>query len=242
MLIGGELLALQQSDFEKCATFYRTLKLSDATFTGENLALAKTAHKISFTMVVMVQKLSSVPEWAKSYLQLMQTDSIQLIPSVIIGNRRSLHLYERACIEDFLRYIYYFDHRIEHVLLQSNPTRFETIDSLIAWIKEYPDLAEYEKSVMMSCDQLKSGYKELSKTVHGAAVEGVQPGNSLEQLNQPLPQPIKERELMALIFRNIFFLLSLFHVDRYREFTLDEKRLVAQHLDSQQKRILQGLM
>jgi hypothetical protein len=241
LLFGEALLILQQRDLEKCIAHYKNLKLDEQVFTGNNIALTKTAHQIAFTTGVWVQRLSEVPDWVGSHLQLLQTDSICLIPSVVFGNKRSLHLYERACIEDFLRYFYYFDHKIEHLLLQADPTRYETIDFLIKWIKNYPALADFKDGVTESCNGLKSGYKRLSRTVHGTTVSDVQLVNSLKQLSQPLAQPTKEMNLMKLIFRNIFFLLSLFHLDKYQAFNLDEKWLVGQHLTPKQKRILNGL-
>jgi hypothetical protein len=192
-------------------------------------------------MGVWTQKLSPIPEWAKPYLQQLRADSVQLIPSVALGNRRTLHLYERACIEDFLRYFYYFDHKIEYLLLQGRPTRFEAVDFLIDWVKNYPALDAYKDQVSDSCGKLTSGYKELSRTVHGTTVSDIQLSDNLKEMHEPLQQPIKERDLMNLIFRNIFFLLSLFHIEKYRMFNLDEKRLVCQHLSQEQKRALSGL-
>jgi len=239
--LGEKLLKIQQDDLNHCVEYYKHLNLDANVFVGNNLALVKSAHKIAFTMGIWTLKLSDIPKWATPYLQQLKTDSIQLIPSVVLGNKRTLHLYERACIEDFLRYFYYFDHKIEHLLLQTRPTRFENIDFLIDWVRNYPTLEAHKDQVLNSCNELTSAYKELSRTVHGTTISDIELSDSLKDLHGPLQQPIKERDLMNLIFRNVFFLLSLFHIGELQTFNLDERRLASQHLSREQKRVLSGL-
>jgi hypothetical protein len=115
------------------------------------------------------------------------------------------------------------------------------MDFLINWVKDYPLLGHYEQSVLESCNSLTSGYKELSRTVHGTTISDVTLYDNLKDLYQPLQHPIKERDLMNLIFRNIFFLLCLFHLSVFQKSTLDEKNLVCQHLSDVQKRVLSGI-
>lgn len=240
--LGDSLLSIQKTDFSKCIEYFKQFKIDTSVFDGNHMALIRNAHQIAFTMGLWVQKSADIPSWTKPYLQKLKADSVQLIPSIVLGNRRTLHLYERACIEDFLRYFYYFDHKIEHISLQSYPTKFQTIDFLITWIKDYPLFAVTHKGhVVESCNSLTSGYKELSRTVHGAIVFDIKLGDNLADLFQPLQHPIKEKELIALIFRNIFFLLALFHISSYRKLELDEMRLICQHLSEEQKRILSGV-
>jgi hypothetical protein len=236
--LGDSCLSIQKIDLNNCIAYFKQFKIDPAVFNGNNLALAKYAHQVAFTMGLWVQKTTETPSWAKLYLQQLKTDSVQLIPSIVLGNKRTLHLYERSCIEDFLRYFYYFDHKIEHILLQSYPTKFETIDFLINWIKRYPVFTAFQEVVEESCNNLTSGYKELSRTVHGTIVTEITLGDNLAGLFQPLQHPVKERDLMTLVFSNIFFLLSLFHNSIYRRLELDEIKLVCQHLSEKQKRFL----
>jgi len=238
MALGDKFLSLQNNDFNNCIAFLKELKVNQDVFAGDSLALLKNAHQIAFTMGLWVQKMTEIPEWDKPYLQQLKVDSVQLLPSIILGNRRTLHLYERACIEDFLRYFYYFDHKIEHILLQSSPTKFQTVEFLINWIKDYPLLSGCEKSVIQSCNSLTSGYKELSRTVHGTIISKINLGDNLADLFTPIQDSRKDRALMRLIFGNIFFLFAIFHFNFYRGFTFDEMKLVCQHLTDKQKRII----
>lgn len=239
--LGKRLVKLQREDFEKCIEYYRGLKVHEDVFTGHSKSLVRCTHKIAFTMDLWVQKLSGIPAWALPYLHQLKSDAIQLIPSVILGDRRTLHLYERASIEDFLRYIYFFDHQVEHILLQTHPKRFQSFDFLIDWVKAYPNLAPYEELVSESCNNLTSKYSELSRTIHGTTIVDLQLSNSLKALNKPIERPVREMNTVKSIFRSVFFLLSLFHLQEFRQFSLDERGVICQHLVDKEKQALSGI-
>jgi hypothetical protein len=232
---------MQTEDLTKCIEYFKDFQIDTSTFNGNYLALIRKAHQIAFTMRIWIHKSDDDPEWVTPYLKQLKADSVQLLPSVALGNRRALHLYERACIEDFLRYFYYFDHRIEHMLLQTQPTKYQTMDFLLNWIKDYPLFASCKESVSESCASLTAGYKELSRTVHGTTLSDVTLFDNLKDLFQPFRHPIRERKLMNLVFGNVFFLLYLFRIPVFQKLSLDEKNLACQHLSDQQKRILSGI-
>jgi hypothetical protein len=239
--LGDKFLSFQKTDLANCIEYFKKLEIDPTVLNRNNIALLRNAHRVAFAMSLWSQKSIDAPDWAKPYLQQLKADSVQLIPSIVMGNRRTLHLYERACIEDFLRYFFYFDHKIEHILLQTYPTKFQTVDYLINWIKDYPSFTNHKESVAESCNSLTTGYKELSRTVHGTLVSDIALADNLASLFQPLRHAIKEGELMTLIFRNIFFLLALFQLPSYRKFSLDEMMLICQHLSEKQKRVLSGI-
>jgi len=235
------LIELQKEDFAKCVNYFQTAKTEKNMFQGESKSLMKTAHSIAFTMTMLVQKISNVPEWTTPYLNQLRSDTIQILPSVVWGAKRTLHLYERASIEDFLRYVYFFDHKVEHILLQMHPKRFQSIDSMIDWIKEYPALKRYRKAVSENSNALYSRYAELSRTIHGTTIVDQQISEGLKDFSKPKVEPLKEKKIMKAVFGNIFFLLSLFHLEDFRQLQLDERTLVCQHLSKVQIQSLSGL-
>lgn len=192
-------------------------------------------------MTMFTHKISGVPEWAVPYLDQLRSDTIQVFPSVISGSKRTIHLYERANIEDFLRYIYFFDHKIEHILLQTYPKKYQSVDLMIDWLKEYPALKPYEETVSENCSELTSRYAELSRTVHGTIVTDQQIVDSLKDLGKVKVEPSKELNILKAVFGAIFFLLSIFHIKDYRQLQLDERTLICQHLYEKQIRVLSGL-
>ena len=239
--LGKRLLAIQQEDFQKTVEYLRGLRTSEELFSGHTKSLLRCSHKVAFTMHLWDQRLTDVPQWVLPYLRQLSSDTIQLVASVTLGSRRTLHLYERASIENFLRYIYFFDHPIEHILLQTQPKRFQSFDSLIEWIKNYPKLGPYRENVSYSCDELTSKYSELSRTVHGTTISDQELLTSLKSLHKPIDNPINEMNLIKSIFRNIFLLLSLFHWETFHNLSLDEQTVICQHFGDRERKILSGL-
>ena len=239
--LGGRLTNLQDQDLVKCVEYFVAFKTDPTVFQNEYKSLVKTAHSIAFTMNFFTEKISDVPEWANPYLSQLRSDSIQILPSVILKTKRTIHLYERACIEDFLRYTYFFDHKIEQKLLQTYPKKYQSIESMLDWLKEYPELKHYQKSVSANCKELSSRYSELSRTVHGTRVTDHQIVESLQDIGHQKIEPKKEEKIMKAVFRALFFLLAIFQLKNYHQLTLDQRTLFCQHLSEKQIRILSGL-
>lgn len=239
-LLGRRLLNSQEEDFDRCKDYYLNIKIDQSLFVSQHESILKHVHAISYTMSFLTQKLSDSSEWSLPYLNQLKTDTIQLIPSVAFGNRRNLHLYTRASIEDFLRYIYYFDHKIEHLLLQSEPTKYQNFDFLIKWVKNYPSLKPYKNSINVACSVLSSRYAELSRTIHGTTLEDLELLDNLKAIYHTLPNPSEEKQIIKSTFGSIFYILSIFHKNKYNTFSFDERMIICQHLSSREKQILSG--
>lgn len=232
---------LQERDFAKCVDYFKALQIDQNVFLGEKKALVKTAHSVAFAMNVFANKLSDIPKWAVPYLNLLKSDTIHAFSSAVMGEKRTLHLYERAGIEDFLRYIYFFDHKIEHTLLQTYPKKFQNVASMIDWLEEYPSLIAHQKAVSENCGILASCYAELSRTVHGTTLADQQIIESLKDHAGKNIDHQKEEKALRSLFGAIFFLLSAFHIETYRQLQLDERTLICQHLSEKQIEELSGL-
>ena len=239
--MGTRLVELQKDDFAKLFDYYHTFSIDQSIFCEENKLLMKTAHGIAFSMSILLGKISTPPEWSIPYLRQLRSDTIQLLPSVVLGGRRTLHLFERASIEDFFRYIFFFDHKIEHLLLQKYPTRFQKFDSLVSWAKEHPAFSANSEVASECLNKMTSHYAELSRTIHGTTIIDQQLLDSLQDLGKPITGVAQEVKRMKSLYANIFFLLSLFHLAEFRKLQLDEKTLICQRLSKQQVEALSGL-
>jgi hypothetical protein len=190
---------------------------------------------------MLTRKLAIVPEWSAPYLSQLRSDSNQVFFSVVEGIKRTIHLYERASVEDFLRYTYYFDHRIEQVLLQMHPKKFQSIDFMIDWLQEYPTLKPFKEAISENCSELTSKYAELSRTVHGTRIADHQIVESLKDLGNSQIDATKELATIRSVYGSILFLLSAFHIDDYRKLQLDERTLLCEQLNEKQIEALSGL-
>ena len=239
--MGTRLTKLQDEDFAKCIDYYRNVVIDKNIFTGDSESLTKTAHNIAFTMIVVIREISNTPDWAVPYLHQLRSDTIQLLPSIVWGTKRALHLFERASIEDLFRYIFFFDHRIEHLLLQTYPRKFQNFDFLIDWAKEHPSLLLHKKPTRKYCDEIATQYAELSRTIHGTTMANQQLLESLRDLGRPSPEATQETRRMKSLYGNIFFLLLLFHLKEFRQLQLDKRTLVCKRLSTEQIQVLSGL-
>jgi hypothetical protein len=238
--LGTRLIKIQEKDLAKCVEYFKLFKIEQGVFPS-NKSLIKLAHGVAFSMNMFTAKLTDIPKWVVPYLAQLTSDSIQILPSIILNQKRTLHLYERAGIEDFLRYTYYLDHKIEHALLQIYPKKFQSIDSMIDWLEEYPDLTTYKELVSEECGKLSSRHAELSRAVHGTTLADQQIVKNIRDLNAQKIDAEKEERILKSIFQSIFFLLSAFHIDHYRRLQLDERALIGQYLDGNQIEALSGL-
>jgi hypothetical protein len=190
---------------------------------------------------MLTRNLTNVPEWSAPYLSQLRSDSNQVFFSVVEGIKRTIHLYERASVEDFLRYIYYFDHRVEHILLQTHPKKFQSIDFMIDWIQEYPTLKPFREAISENCSELTSKYAELSRTVHGTRISDHQIVESLKDLSNSQIDVTKELATIRSVYGSILFLLSAFHINDYRKLQLDQRTLLCEQFNEKQIEVLSGL-
>jgi hypothetical protein len=190
---------------------------------------------------MLTRKLTNVPDWSAPYLSQLRSDSNQAFFYVVEGVKRTIHLFERASIEDFFRYAYYFDHRVEHILLQTYPKKFQSIDFMIDWLEEYPTLKPFREAISENCSELTSKYAELSRTVHGTRIADHQIVESLKDLGNSQVDATKELATMKSVYGSILFLLSAFHISDYRQLLLDEKTLLCEQLNDKQIEALSGL-
>ncbi len=112
---------------------------------------------------------------------------------------------------------------------------------MIGWIEEYPSLLSIQQPVSENCSKLRSRYSDLSRTVHGTTVADQQIiKNIIDSANCKLDSG-KEGDIMKGVFGPAFFLLAAFHINDYRQLSLDEKTLLCQHLEEKQIKVLSGL-
>jgi hypothetical protein len=235
------LLKEQEEDFRKCVSHYKLLKPRDESFSSNNIALFRRAHAFAFTLGLWVSKIGNSPSKANTYLFEIRSDAILLMPAINFGIRRSLRMYERAHIEDILRYLYYRDHPVEFELLQMEPKSYANMDALFSWARYHPTSRKVVDSVNAALAVLSSAYAELSITVHAAVNSELELFESLSGLHAPIIDAPKELAKLQAIFESITFLLSIFNHDVYSRFDLDEMALVGQFLTAEQKRILSSL-
>ncbi len=228
------LLEMQSNDLTHIKKYY-------GTWSAPNELLAKhekllgMCHRFAFTVAFWNFYLPNTPISALPYFRELKSDAIQLLDSVILGNVKSFHLFLRSCIENFLRYVFYFHHPIEHEILQNEPKKYPSFEDLVKWTKSHPHVKTVQSSLVeASCDLLSSEYADLSQTIHATTLIRLQLVEALTSIHLPFSDVEKETARVELISRSIVFLLSCFHLDDYK--ALDAaQRTLANHLISEEQ-------
>ena len=235
------LIKEQEKDHKKCLDYYKKLKLNEGNFSADNTALFRRVHGFAFSLGLWLSKVEEDKNPANIYLYEIRSDAIQLLPAIVLGNRRSLRLYERAHIEDILRYIFYHDHPIEHQLLQLEPKSYANLDVLFSWVKRHPLFRSDLGSLEPCLDFLHSTYAELSRSVHTTTNNELELSSAVTLLHSPIEAATLELVKLQTIFESVTFLLSRFQKEIYLRFDLNERALVSQFLSKSQKKVLAGL-
>ena len=238
----GELLEEERKeDFRRLLEYYHSHRIAESVLEGDSLRLLEAAHRFAFVISLYLLKLEDIPYFANPYVFELKSDAIQMVASIAIGNKRAFKLFERAAIEDLLRYIYYSHHEIEHDLLQLEPSRYKSIKDLFEYARVHPFFRR-DPLAAPSLEVLQSKYSELSREVHASTTSEMVIVNDLISLNRPIENLTFELENLRLISQNIIFMLVLFHREEYSSLSSDEKAAMTSFLSRRQKRALAQLI
>lgn len=239
--LGERLNDIIREDFEKTIEYYKEYKINENIFDDNNIHILKIAHKFAVALRMFILKINDAPEHALNYVSQISSDSIQMYFNMIFGNMRAVKLHQRSLIENLLRYIYYFDHYIEHLILQKEPSKYMLITDLFEYIKHHPMLSE-NKELCSSIDKLRSKYSEISKVVHVSTISDMEIIDNMILLNNPLKDIDSEINNIMIIIRNVLFILCYFHNNVFSSLSMDERPIISSYFTSKQTRILSGLI
>jgi len=239
--LGKSLEKEREADLAKVVDYYRSFKINNALLRNNNLFLVKEAHRLAFAIALLSSKLSTRKKFAKPYFSQLASDSIQVVSAMALGNVRAMKLLERAMIEDVLRYIYYSHHEIEHRLLQVEPNRYETVKALFEYALTHP-FFRGDLELKESFSALQSKYSELSREVHASVTSKMIIVKDITSANRPVAHAETELKALKTVAQHMVFALCYFHRDKYAKLSLDEKTVIAQLLNSKQKRELSNLI
>ncbi|MHA1410594.1 MAG: hypothetical protein ACTSQY_09880 [Candidatus Odinarchaeia archaeon] len=237
--LGERLKNVVKKDFENTIKYYKEYKINEGIFSEKNIPLLKIAHKFASSVRMFILKLD-VPEHSFYYLEQISSDSIQMYFNMFFGNLRAVRLHQRSLIENLLRYIYYYDHYIEHLILQKEPSEYILIRNLFEYMKKHPKFSD-NLDICESIETLSSKYSEISKSVHVSTISDMEIINNLTSLNNPIKNINEEIKNLVIIIKNIIFILCFFHNDVFSSLTMDERPLISSYLTSKQIKILSGL-
>jgi hypothetical protein len=239
--LAEQFLNAQAKDLSQVEAYYEKW-LPAKELLEQHRSLLKTCHQLAYVVALWKNSLDNLPPWVEGYLLALGSDSIQSIDSVALGGLKSFHLFLRSCIEDFLRYAFYYHHEIEHEILQSEPKGYKTIKDLLDWTKNHPRFKAVPPDLVLAAlEVLSSEHAELSRTVHTTTVDKLQLVEGISIIHSPFQKIMNEVSHAKRVSSSLVFLFSAFHLKTYRQMSLGRRTCINECLNRDQVRALGGL-
>lgn len=206
----------------------------------ELLVGVKKLHQATYSLILWRFRLRNIPHHGRPFIEEIASDALQILPHALAGYVKTTHLLTRGIIENTLRYLYFSDHPIE----------FQKMNSAKKWYLEPRELFEYATShpclvptetKFHAIGNLKSLYGDLSGAIHGGRVTDLEMRVALNKIvfeQKALDQHVRFVRRCA---EAVNFVLSTFHVEKFRAFQAEDRRIILRSISAPGRQILSTL-
>jgi len=135
-------------------------------------------------------------------------------------------------VENLLRHIYFFDHRIEFIRMNHEPKWYVSVEDLFKYVVAHPIFMQTEQQ-FDAISRCKGLYDDLSAHVHGRKVTNLEQRRALKSIKR---DPAKLDIFAKLVVRcaiAINFSLAAFHYEKFRGFPTLDRSLILRLLPPQ---------
>jgi len=171
----------------------------------------KKMHKVVYSFALWDFSFRKVKkEHKKSFIREIRSESIQIIPLLLLGYVKPVKFLERGIIENSLKQIYFYDHPIEYEFLRNKKKYFLKIKDLVEYAEEHPKLkGKIEKFDIPT--KLYDRYHKLSQHVHSKVSIGMELKKSLARIRFDENYFISYGKEFYNCGENINLIFSIFH-------------------------------
>lgn len=200
--------ALEEDRKELKVFFERSGKYPSARISEIDIAF-KRAHKAVFGLCLWSHELSDFPLHQKVFLDELRSDVLQSFPMALLGFRKPVALLLRSAIEDLLRHVYYFDHKIEFEKLEKTPGSYKPMHDLWQYAKKHPRLEKTFKE-SQAITLLQNDHAIFSKFVHSTSTHHMNLTKSMSEIGFDAKSFEEYGSKVSTLARNIHFVLLAF--------------------------------
>lgn len=223
-------------DFSEISAFLAERAIIPKTPPADLSLVARGIHECTYSPILWKFRLTGLPKRGSLYLEEIASDALQILPQVMLGYSKTAKLLTRGIIENTLRHIYFSDHPIEFIRINSVGKWHPTISSLFEYATGYPDFVSTEPE-FDAVARLSSIYSELSAGVHGRSVRELETRAALRSI---VYDPARAKE-DALFLRRcteaVNFLMSIFHHNSFASFAKADRSLILRTMPAAARRI-----
>jgi len=214
-----------EDDFSEVISFLKERHIVTARPSPDVIATAKEIHGNTYSLILWKFRLRNLPEHARVFVEEIASDSLQILPQVLMGYSKTAKLLIRGVAENALRHVYFSDHPIEFIRMNREKKWFLTIEELCVYAKNHPSFMEVEER-FDAVNQLKSIHSELSAGVHGRTVSDLEMRVALRRIEYEADAARANAELLKKSTQAINFILAIFHREKVRSFQTEDRRIV----------------
>jgi len=204
----------------------------------DNKSKLKKIHSVWYSFAIWEEEIKKnfKPKHRTLFISDLKSDLTQSIPLMFIGYNKSTSILLRSSIENILRHIYFFDHRIEFTFYEESGFYIKQ-DDMYNYLKKHPIFRNVCEKVNL-INLLSSKYSELSEIIHGkSAIKN----NIIDCLkNVKFEQNLFEKYyVLFLMFGNLFnFILCRFHEETLNKMDSKKQKFIFSLMDDKTYKVL----
>lgn len=227
-------------DLEGVLEFLQRRKLVSANPDKDLLVSVKKLHRATYSLIIWRFRLRHTPHHGRPFIEEIASDALQILPHALAGYVKTTNLLTRGIIENTLRYLYFCDHPIEFQKMNSPKKWYLEPKELFEYALSHPSLVPVETK-FHAIGNLKSLYSDLSGAIHGGRVTDLEMRVALNKIvfeQKALDQHVVFVKRCA---EAVNFVLSTFHVDKFRAFQAEDRRIILRSIPASGRQILSNL-
>jgi len=232
-------IASCNEDFKEVKKYFEETQNIIIPFESGNINSIKKIHETAYGYLVLKSKLK-INNHANIFLSEIQSDYLQLIPLVINGYEKLTMIVLRDILENTLKFIYYFHHPIEFILLEEKNKNYIFFEELIRYVCEHPNIKSHSDKLQL-INRVKTKYSELSKYVHSKDSNYMHLIKYLKQIKFDKQFTVKFLAELKEIHSTIITLLILFLNEKYSSLSIPDRRFILNSISKADKKYLISL-
>jgi hypothetical protein len=222
-------------DFEEVLALLKERAIVPANPPGAMLENAKRIHRAAYSLFIWRFRLTGLPDYGKAFIEEIASDALQILPQVMMGYGKTANLLIRGIIENSLRHLYFSDHPVEFVRMNSDRKWFMTMEALFEYPKTHPVFMKSERR-FKAINRLSSLYSELSSGIHGRTVRDLEMRTALNKIKYTDTAARKQRDWVEKCAAAANFALAVFHYDKVRAFSVEDRRIILRSMPTEARK------
>jgi hypothetical protein len=221
--MAGRQRSVITEDFAQVLDYLKVKGVVAAAPSAELIQLARAVHQSTYVLILWRFRLIDLPVRSAVFIEEIASDSLQILPQLLMGYSKTTKLLVRGIVENTLRHIYFSDHPVEFARMNRESKWYITVDQLFDYIRNHQEFLKTEPK-FNAIGQMSSLYSDLSAGVHGRRVQDLEMRTALEKIAYSHAVAQKEAELVKRCGEAVNFILSIYHREQLRKLEAVDRR------------------